>query len=84
LELANEFTTRKTLPKFYRTLGAKETPQKQFMDNRNSTGYNKRVKNYDTIIKEGKLDADKDVCIISFVLFYDTKTVKFIHITIYS
>jgi hypothetical protein len=69
LELANEFTARKTLPEFYSVLGAKDTPQKQFMNNRDSTGYNHWVNSYDSIIRETKLDADKVLSTVKKHLF---------------
>lgn len=50
MELANEFVARKTLPEFYKTLGCKETPHPQYITNRNSTGYNRMVNNYDFVI----------------------------------
>ena len=59
MELANEFVARKSLPEFYRVLGCKETPQPQFISNRNSTGYNNMVNNYDFVIKRLGLDFDK-------------------------
>ena len=59
MELANEFVARKTLPEFYRILGCKETPQTQFINNRDSTGYNRMVNNYDFVIKRLGLDFDK-------------------------
>ena len=59
MELANEFVARKTLPEFYKTLGCKETPHPQYITNRNSTGYNRMVNNYDFVIQRLGLDADK-------------------------
>lgn len=59
MELANEFVARKSLPEFYRVLGCKETPQAKFISNRNSTGYNNMVNNYDFVIKRLGLDFDK-------------------------
>lgn len=59
MELANEFVARKTLPEFYKTLGCKETPHPQYITNRNSTGYNRMVNNYDFVIQRLGLYADK-------------------------
>lgn len=59
MELANEFVARKTLPEFYKTLGCKETPHPQYITNRNSTGYNRMVNNYNFVIQRLGLDADK-------------------------
>lgn len=59
MELANEFVARKTLPEFYKTLGCKETPHPQYITNRDSTGYNRMVNNYDFVIQRLGLDADK-------------------------
>ena len=58
-ELADKFVTRKTLPEFYKTLGCKETPHPQYITNRDSTGYNRMVNNYDFVIQRLGLDADK-------------------------
>jgi len=51
MEMANEFVARKTLPEFYTGLGGK-MQHPEFMENRDSTGYNDWVLHYDTIIKE--------------------------------
>lgn len=59
MELANEFVARKTLPEFYKTLGCKETPQPQFMNEREKTGYDQMVKNYDFVIQRLGLDFAK-------------------------
>ena len=50
---------RKTLPEFYSKLGCAKTPQPQFINNRNSTGYNRRVLGYDYVIQKFGLDPDK-------------------------
>jgi len=58
MELANEFVARKTLPEFYQGLGGKmQFPE--FMTNRDSTGYNTWVRNYDAVIKATGADPDK-------------------------
>jgi len=59
MELANEYVARKTLSEFYSVLGCKKTPQPQFIDNRSSTGYNKMVCNYDSVVKKLGLDESK-------------------------
>ena len=69
MELANEFVARKTLPEFYRVLGCAKTPQPQFIDNRNTTGYNRMVTNYDWVIKRLGLDADKVLAEVKRNLF---------------
>lgn len=69
MELANEFVARKTLPEFYKTLGCKETPHPQYITNRNSTGYNRMVNNYDFVIQRLGLDADKVLAAVKEGLF---------------
>ncbi len=69
MELANEFVARKTLPEFYQKLGCGETPQPQFMTNRNSTGYNRMVNNYDFVIQRLGLDADKTLAAVRESLY---------------
>lgn len=59
MEMMNEFVARKTLPEFYSKLGCAKTPQPQFINNRNSTGYNRRVLGYDYVIQKCGLDPDK-------------------------
>ena len=59
MELANEFVSRKTLPEFYKKLGCSKTPYPEFITNRNSTGYNTMVNNYDWVISNFGLDANK-------------------------
>lgn len=59
MELANEFVSRKTLPEFYKKLGCSKTPYPEFITNRNSTGYNTMVNNYDWVISNFVLDANK-------------------------
>lgn len=58
MEMANEFVARKTLPEFYRAWGA-EMQYPEFMNDRRSTGYNGRVRNYDTLIRKTGADAGK-------------------------
>ena len=55
MEMMNEFVARKTLPEFYSKMGCPATPQ----NNRDSTGYNKRVIGYDFVINKLGLDPDK-------------------------
>lgn len=59
MEMMNEFVARKTLPEFYSKLGCAKTPQPQFINNRDSTGYNRRVLGYDFVIQKLGLDPDK-------------------------
>ena len=59
MELANEFVSRKTLPEFYNKLGCSKIPYPEFITNRNSTGYNTMVNNYDWLISKFGLDANK-------------------------
>lgn len=59
MEMMNEFVARKTLPEFYSKLGCAETPHPQYIENRNSTGYNNRVLGYDFVIQKLGLDFEK-------------------------
>lgn len=59
MELANEYVARKTLPDFYSVLGCKQTPHPKFIDSRQSTGYNRMVCNFDSVVKTLKLDEAK-------------------------
>ena len=59
MEMMNEFVARKTLPEFYTKLGCSKIPYPEFMENRTSTGYNKRVLGYDFIIQKLGLDPAK-------------------------
>lgn len=61
MELANEFVARNTLPEFYAAYGAKKTPFPEFMKNRDSTGYNDMVCNFDKLID--KLGIDKQMVV---------------------
>lgn len=74
MELANEFVARKTLPEFYQKLGCGETPQPQFITNRNSTGYNRMVNNYDFVIQRLGLDADKTLAAVRESLYNEAYT----------
>ncbi|MDV3880734.1 hypothetical protein BAS06_09395 [Elizabethkingia miricola] len=58
MELANEFVSRKTLPEFMKKIGG-ELQNKELVDNRDNTGYNKMVVNYDKIIKWSDSDPKK-------------------------
>ena len=58
MELANEFVSRKTLPEFMKKLGGK-LENESLINNRKSTGYNKMVINYDTLIEWSKGDKTK-------------------------
>lgn len=55
MELANEFVARNTLPEFYKSFHS-EVQYPEFMENRQSTGYNKWVRNYSTLIRFTKAD----------------------------
>lgn len=59
MEMMNEFVARKTLPIFYEKLGCASTPHPEFINNRSSTGYNRRVLGYDFIISRLGLNKDK-------------------------
>lgn len=59
MEMMNEFVARKTLPEFYAKLGCKDVPHPEFITNRASTGYNRRVLGYDFVIQKLGLDAKK-------------------------
>ena len=55
MELANEFVARNTLPEFYKSFNS-EVQFPELMENRKSTGYNKWVRNYSTLIQFTKAD----------------------------
>lgn len=59
MEMMNEFVARKTLPDFYKKMGCPATPHPEFINNRDSTGYNRRVLGYDFVISKLGLDPDK-------------------------
>lgn len=59
MELANEFVARHTLPEFYAKLGASSLPHPEFQTNRDSTGYNQMVTNYDYVISKLGLNHNK-------------------------
>ena len=50
MELANEFVARKTLPQFLERLGG-ELQNRELMNDRDNTGYNRMVRNYNQLIK---------------------------------
>lgn len=74
MELANEFVARKTLPEFYKKLGAAETPHPEFITSRSSTGYNRMVTNYDTVITRLKLDGGKVLDAVRKQLYEESYT----------
>ena len=81
MELANEFVARKTLPEFYEGIGGK-MQHREFMNNRESTGYNVMVCGYDTIIKETKADTGKVLESVKTHLFnsaYDKQKNGLVH-----
>lgn len=51
MELANEFVARNSLPEFYEAMGSK-MQHEQFIKDRKSTGYNRMVRNYCTVIEK--------------------------------
>ncbi len=58
METANEFVSRKRLPNFMKTLGG-ELQNASLIDNRDNTGYNTWVRNYDYVVKLSKADKTK-------------------------
>ena len=58
MELANEFVSRKTLPEFMKKLGGK-LENESLINDRKSTGYNKMVVNYDSLIDWSRADKTK-------------------------
>lgn len=58
MELANEFVSRNRLPEFMKSLGGK-LENKDFITNRDNTGYNTMVRNYDTLIDFVNVDKIK-------------------------
>ena len=69
MELANEFVARHSLPEFYAKLGVKDMPHPEFKTNRNSTGYNPMVTNFDYVIKRLGLEHDKVLATVRKHLF---------------
>lgn len=59
MEMMNEFVARKTLPDFYKKLGCATVPHPEYITNKDSTGYNRRVLGYDFVIAKLGLDPDK-------------------------
>ena len=57
MELANEFVARKTLPEFFKALGG-ELQTRELTVNRASTGYNRMVRNFDTLIDATQADRE--------------------------
>lgn len=75
MELANEFVARNSLPEFYEAMGSK-IQHPEFIHNRQSTGYNRYVRNYCTIIEKTGADYDKVLKEVREYLFnqpYDTQ-----------
>lgn len=68
MELANEFVSRKTLPKFLEMLGGRLNNQ-VLTSNRNSTGYNTMVRNLDALIRHVKANEADVLRDISEYLF---------------
>ncbi|MBQ2906892.1 MAG: DUF4280 domain-containing protein [Bacteroidales bacterium] len=59
MEMMNEFVARKTLPEFYSQLGCDTMPYPEFINNRDSTGYNRRVLAYEFVIEKFNLNKNK-------------------------
>lgn len=74
MELANEFVARNTLPEFYTKMGAKKTPFPELMKDRQSTGYNSMVVNYDKMIEKLGIDRNKVVDTVKDNLFNNPYT----------
>lgn len=68
MELANEFTSRHTLPEFYKRLGGK-LENVELQNDRKSTAYNNMVINYTTLLKYTKTPIEKAAKIIQEYLF---------------
>lgn len=71
MELANEFVARNTLPEFFEAFGSK-VQHAELMTNRNSTGYNMMVRNYQQIISKTGLDKGKVVEKVKTHLFNES------------
>lgn len=71
MELANEFVSRNTLSDFYAAFGSK-LQHPEFVTNRVSTGYNRMVNNYQTIISKTGLDKDKVIESVKKHLFEES------------
>jgi hypothetical protein len=69
MELANELVARKTLPEFYKAMGADKVPFPEFMVSRASTGYNQMVCNYDKLIDVLGVDRDRAINTVKDHLF---------------
>jgi hypothetical protein len=68
MELANEFVARKTLPEFYKALGA-EMNYPQLMEDREACGYNDSVIKYQNQIKINNLDLSTVLSEVQYFLF---------------
>ena len=68
MELANEFVARKTLPEFYEGVGGK-MQHPEFMADRQSTGYNRWVRNYCKVIELTGADAEEVLSAVREHLF---------------
>ena len=60
MEMANEYVSRQTLPEFYEQFGC-EVSHREFMTNRDSTGYNRMVCTYQKLIELTQSDNAKVV-----------------------
>lgn len=73
MELANEYVSRKTLPLFLEKLGGK-LQNEELTKNRNNTGYNTMVVNYDKLIEWAKADEKKVINAVKTTLIEDKYT----------
>ncbi|MGB0869485.1 MAG: phage minor head protein [Flavobacteriales bacterium] len=73
MELANEFVARKRLPRFMETLGGK-LHNKELTFNRDNTGYNTMVRNYEHMVDTLKLDKNKVIDSVEKSLINDKYT----------
>lgn len=73
MELANEFVARNTLDEFYAAFGSKvQCPE--LITNREKTGYNRMVRNYQNIVGKTGLDKEKVVGDVKKHLFDEAYT----------
>lgn len=64
MELGNEFVARKTLDEFFDKFGV-TLKNKSLKNDRDDTGYNTMVKNYDRLIEHFKVDPEKVLAYLS-------------------
>ena len=73
MELANEFVARNTLDEFYGAFGSK-VQYPELITNREKTGYNRMVRNYQHIISKTGLDREKVAGAVKKHLFDEAYT----------